>query len=162
MDVCACLRECVCVCVPMRVCVGVCIRLDCSFYSVGFNQTGLIFLVFCVMAVQKSVLLPPTEMFVILKFSTSLNLSRNMNICDRSLYHMIFENVCMDVSVCVRACVCACACVPVRVRVCAYECVCLCVCVCVYAWIAASTRSTLTGQVSFSLFFVGWRVKNRV
>ena len=40
-----------------------------------------------------------------------------------------------------------CVCVHMRVRVC------VCVCVCIYAWISASTRSILTGQVSFSLFF---------
>ena len=32
--------------------------------------------------------------------------------------------------------------------------VCVCVCVYVYAWISASTRSILTGQVSFFLFFL--------
>ena len=88
------------------------------------------------MAGQKSILLHPRESFVIVKFSTSLNLSRNMNLSDRSLYHVIFENVCMDVSVCVRACVCACACVRVRMRLCAYACVCLCVCV----WVCVCIR----------------------
>ena len=29
----------------------------------------------------------------------------------------------------------------------------MCICVSVYAWISASTRSILTGQVSSSLFF---------
>ena len=47
---------------------------------------------------------------------------------------MIFLNVCMDVYVCVRACVRA--------------------CVCIYAWISASTRSILTGEFSFSSFFL--------
>ena len=46
-------------------------------------------------------MLPPRGSFVIVKFSTSLNLSRNININVRSLYHMILENVCMDVCVCV-------------------------------------------------------------
>ena len=57
-------------------------------------------------------------------------------------------------SVSVRLCVCVCVfvcvfvCVYVRVRVC------VCVCVCVYAWISASTRSLLTGEFSFSSFFL--------
>ena len=54
-------------------------------------------------------LLPPRRSFVIVKFLTSLNLSRNMNISVRSLYYMILENAYGCVCVCV--CVCACACV---------------------------------------------------
>ena len=45
-------------------------------------------------------LLPPRGSFVIVKFSTSLNLSRNMNISVRSLYHMILEK-CLYGYVCV-------------------------------------------------------------
>ena len=44
-------------------------------------------------------LLPPRGSFVIVKFSISLNLSRNMDISVRSLYHMILENVCMEVRI---------------------------------------------------------------
>ena len=41
-----CVCVCVCLCVYVCACVCVCIRLDCSFYSVDFNRTGLILLVF--------------------------------------------------------------------------------------------------------------------
>ena len=42
---------------------------------------------------------------------------------------------------------------------CLYGCMCECVCL-VCAWISASTRSILTGEFSFSSFFMWWRVKN--
>ena len=99
---------------------------------------------------------PPRGSFVIVTFSTSLNLSRNMNISVRSLYHMILENVCVDVCVCVCACVyiymCVCVCVCVCVRV--YVCVRVCACVYVYRFISGSTRSILTGWDSFFFVFL--------
>ena len=169
VSVCACVRvcngECVCVCACVFcvcVCVRVClcrmcvyIRLDCSFYLVDFNWKGLTFFVFCVMEGEKSVLLPPRECFVIVKFSTSLNLSRNMNISVRCLYHMILENVCMGVYVCVRPCVRAralvCVCVCVYVRACARVCMCLCVCVylsvCVSVYLCVCVFVCVCGRV---------------
>ena len=107
---------------------------------------------------QKSVLLPSRESFVIVKLSHSLNLSRNMNISDRSLYHMILENVCMDMSVCVRvcvgACVCVCACVRVRVCVlCACVCVCVCGCVCLCIRLDCSFYSIVFNRTGI-IFFV--------
>ena len=70
----------------------------------------------------------------------------------------VSECVFVSVWMCVRACVSVHVCVCVCVFVCVCElcpCARVCVrgCVCVYAWIAATTRSILTGQVSFSLFF---------
>ena len=51
--------------------------------------------------VKKYILLPPRGSFVVVKFSTSLNLSRNMNISVRRLYQMILEK-------CLYGCECVC------------------------------------------------------
>ena len=72
-----------------------------------------------------SVLLPPRGSFVIVQFSTSLKLSVNIIRGVRNLFHMILENVCIDV----------------------------CVCMYVYRFISGSTRSIVTIRFSFFLFF---------
>ena len=76
--------------------------------------------------IARNFLLPPRWSFVIVKFSSSSNLSRNMNISVRCSYHMILENVCMDV----------------------------CVCIYVYRFISGSTPSILTGWGSFFFFLI--------
>ena len=86
------------------------IRCD-SFSYLLYCDKNTIYKFFQFCFFRLNFLLPPRGSFVIVKFSTSLNLSRNMNISVRSLYHMILENVCVDVCVCVCVCACVRACV---------------------------------------------------
>ena len=55
--------------------------------------------------------------FVIVKFSTSLKLSRNIIRGVRSLFHRILENVCVRTCVCVWVWVCVCVCVGLYLRI---------------------------------------------